>query len=1858
MYLLRYILHKLFHNSAIRNLSSSAPSKHIVLIVILWSLSVFVSPNSHADWHLVDTLKGHTDAVNSIAFNPDGRLLASGSKDKTVIIWNALTGRREKTLTGHSGEIYSVAFSSDGLILASASEDGTIILWNPETGKILRTITHNGVHSITFSPDGQLLASGSWYGTIRLWNPKTGQQVQEVSAHKERVYSVTFSPDGALLASSSWDSTIKLSDLKQKEEKEIGLRGGTYARFVTFSPDGRLLASGLQDGAIKLWNPETGELISDLTVKGSPVVSLAFSSDSQLLVSEAQDHTIKIWNIKTQREITTLKGHERDVNSVAFSPKNNLLASASSDGTVKLWQDIDLSIIILDTTSAPPKTVITGSRIQGRSAIFRFSVEPLAVSDKLQYSWRLDKEDWTETWDTSVKLHDLSDGFHLFEVKAIDMDGNEDIILAEVSFYVKPTPMIVTPRTQQLPETTITKLESPVKTKNVTIHFQGTNAQSYEWILYNIENGRKDKNQADRTLKTSVELKNLSNGSYLFEVKAIGKDGEDETPAEIYFQVDFEEPTLPITIEEKTPDVDIVSIEIESRDVTIHLKGMHAQRYEWTLTNKENAEKKTGSAYGTQEALVELRDLPNGFYLFEVKAIGTGEDKQPERISFPIQIPTTQQAQPSIDEKPPEIKIVSVSQNMDNLHNFTAHFTVSSLHPPFRYSWGLDDKWKEFQTETDSSKEAKVVLEGLSSGRHVFEIKAIDSKSRENSTYKTFTINEQFPNTEIVSLPEELIETEDITIKFRGSDLQTKSDKLRYAWRVDKNKWGLPQRETVVTLKNLSKGRHLFEVIAIDTDDNEDKTPALAWLVIGDTRTELPPKTVDEQFPNTEIVNLPEGPIETEDITIEFRGSDLQTKPDKLRYKWRLDKNKEWDQLSPQREMLAKLDKLSEGWHLFEVIAIDTDDNEDSTPAAAWLFMGEINPELPNTEIVEIPQNLSKGSELIIKFTGEDLQTPTEQLQYSWRLDDGEWSDFSPQTQVSLSQKLSSGFHKFEVKAKDGDGNEDPTPAVSGVWFIKIPFYKSPTGILIIVLSVIILSSGIYLFYFFIILPYWKARRKFNPYITDKPIINPKMVFGREKLLRQINDILSESSVVLCGKEKSGKTTILRQLEQRLEKPFIPIYVDVSDISEYEFFSKLMQNIAIGCREYLPTLRSEHNGSKLSWYTFGIELYNEIIKQLKSKHGEDMKLVLLLDNINHFYRYDQEVHYYLRDFLKRFSDNLRIVCATDRIITERWGQLVSPWYDFAYLINVRPLTEKNAIQLIESPVRRIYKYSDEAKDYIKDYILEQSNCEPFKIQTFCKEIISNTRKRKIELDYVKEIQKKVKEILGKKVQTEKLKDSYDESGDEEQSKEGIPYTLNPVYGENFYGREKLIGNILSSKNRRALIIGARKMGKSSLLQQLECKLKSNSHIVLYLSLKGIDKSEEFENNFKMVGQLNEKMIFDVTFNETEDIQTVLRVINNKLQQRGKHLFLLVDDAENLAELESPFLDKLQISLEKATQINLILAGSQKIYKLREVAADWFESFPNPWILGPLTNREANALITQDKKIKVSGETIEDIREQTGNHPYFIQLLCSTLFESPKQLIPVSKAEKEKVYDKANQLGIIEQSYHLLSPLQQDIVIRIFENEFITVDTEKLRKEIDNSIGNGYNIDNEAFEGALKSLRELGYIAEDYRISNYFLRKWLENEDLNHLRGVRLLRKISMDFGYLSEAEQKYAYQKTKSATKAEDAKVKKAAIETMGAIMFYLSSDLKEEALRSTFWSILSDGSKEPQEFREAAAKVLIFLLPHLSGEQRKEERQIRFLDESIKILDKPSLRRIREVDDFLEQYKHISEFSDYLRDW
>jgi WD40 repeat protein len=286
-------------------------------------------------------LTGHTGAVFSVAFSPDGKTLASGTDDHTIRLWDVATGRPTgQPLTGHTGTVLSVAFSPDGRILASGSVDDTIRLWDMFTGRpIGEPLTGHtrSVTSVAFSPDGRILASGSHDGTIRLWDVAYGRAIGTLTGHTGYVESVAFSPDGKILASGSDDHTVRLWDVATGRPIRQPLTGQVDS--VAFSPDGKTLASGSNDATIRLWDVATGRPIGKpLTGHTGYVGSVAFRPDGRTLASGGYDGTVRLWDVATGRPIgSPLTGHTSAVGSVAFSPDGKTLASGSDDHTIRLW---------------------------------------------------------------------------------------------------------------------------------------------------------------------------------------------------------------------------------------------------------------------------------------------------------------------------------------------------------------------------------------------------------------------------------------------------------------------------------------------------------------------------------------------------------------------------------------------------------------------------------------------------------------------------------------------------------------------------------------------------------------------------------------------------------------------------------------------------------------------------------------------------------------------------------------------------------------------------------------------------------------------------------------------------------------------------------------------------------------------------------------------------------------------------------------------------------------------------------------------------------------------------------------------------------------------------------------------------------------------------------------------------------------------------------------------------------------------------------------------------------------------------------------------------------------------------------
>ena len=296
------------------------------------------------------TLRGHEDAICRIAWSPNGRILASPSKDKSIRLWDVETGTQLRTLIGHTKIVYSVAWSPDGKMLASGSEDRTIRLWDAQTGQPLQTlIGHTDfVYSVAWSPDGKVLASGSADQTIRLWDAQTGQPLRTLIGHTDFVYSVAWSPDGKVLASSSHDQTIRLWDTQIGQPLRTLIGHTDFVYSVAWSPDGKVLASSSHDQTIRLWDTQIGQPIQILEVQIKFVNNISFSHDGRLMASKSDDETVRIWRVDTWETVGILPEATSGslITGLAFHPTAPILATLGEEDTViRIW-DLDIATLL------------------------------------------------------------------------------------------------------------------------------------------------------------------------------------------------------------------------------------------------------------------------------------------------------------------------------------------------------------------------------------------------------------------------------------------------------------------------------------------------------------------------------------------------------------------------------------------------------------------------------------------------------------------------------------------------------------------------------------------------------------------------------------------------------------------------------------------------------------------------------------------------------------------------------------------------------------------------------------------------------------------------------------------------------------------------------------------------------------------------------------------------------------------------------------------------------------------------------------------------------------------------------------------------------------------------------------------------------------------------------------------------------------------------------------------------------------------------------------------------------------------------------------------------------------------------
>jgi WD40 repeat protein len=331
-------------------------------------------------WNLPSTvLSGPASYVNTVAYSPDGRILAAGSGDDKVWLWNVadpahpvqlgwlLTGPAAQPLAIVSGGVASVAFSPDGRILAAGGSDDKVWLWNVadpahpvQLGQPL-TGPANVVCSVRFSPDGRTLAAGSVDGDVWLWNVADPAHPallgQPLTGANGPVFSAVFSPDGRTLAAGTGHDQVWLWNVTDPAHPALlsqPLTGpANWVASVAFSPDGRTLAAGSVDDKVWLWNvtdpAHPVQLGQPLTGPANFVYSVAFSPDGRTLAAGSADDKVWLWNVTDPAHPVQLgqplTGPDSAIDAVAFNPDGQTVTAGAQDGMVWSWA-LDLSQVV------------------------------------------------------------------------------------------------------------------------------------------------------------------------------------------------------------------------------------------------------------------------------------------------------------------------------------------------------------------------------------------------------------------------------------------------------------------------------------------------------------------------------------------------------------------------------------------------------------------------------------------------------------------------------------------------------------------------------------------------------------------------------------------------------------------------------------------------------------------------------------------------------------------------------------------------------------------------------------------------------------------------------------------------------------------------------------------------------------------------------------------------------------------------------------------------------------------------------------------------------------------------------------------------------------------------------------------------------------------------------------------------------------------------------------------------------------------------------------------------------------------------------------------------------------------------
>lgn len=701
--------------------------------------------------------------ASAVAWMDDGPLLAVASS-KDIWLYD-MTGAFPFKLTGHTRDVKSLHFNPTGKILASGSADETIRLWDVEKRRqMARFRGYTGtVNAVCFSPDGNTLASGSADGFVWLWNVTTKKNIARLGGRQGSVNAVDFSPDGQLLAWGSLKNTVWVWDIKRhrvledKRNEVAEFSSSSPVNTVAFSPNGQLLAYGLSDNTIRLWDIATRQ-DSPVVFAGhsGPVNSVSFSFDGRLLASGASDNTVRLWSLPEGNMVKLLTGHMGEVSSVAFNSTNGILASGALDSTIRLWHvpaaaaedtipptvelaelkrlDLGFAAGCVVSGIARDNTFIKNVTVNGEAVTLK-NIEVLAGH--------------TVKFSETVPL---SEGENTIRVVAVDSNGNQvtetKTLTLPVSDTVPPTveineppqlgggkPLVMEANTRSIQVAGIVR--DNVHVQSVTVNDQAVTLQPHN-------------SQSDNALGHVVEFRtaiSLFTGQNMLHIVAVDSTGNQSTQtATITVTLDTRPPTLQLikpkqlisgkslTVEPNVGSIAVAGIARDDVKVdSVTIKGESVP-----LNPIHGPQVEAGHAVQFHTS-VPLTEGKNAIPIVLVDSSGN-ETKTTVMITVPVPDmtpPTVEITQPlqlaggksfTVEPTTPSITVAGIVRDNVHVQNVT-----------------LNDADLPLKTQEIPSEKANGHVVGfsttvsLSDGENLIRIVAVDSS--QNKTTETMTVS-------------------------------------------------------------------------------------------------------------------------------------------------------------------------------------------------------------------------------------------------------------------------------------------------------------------------------------------------------------------------------------------------------------------------------------------------------------------------------------------------------------------------------------------------------------------------------------------------------------------------------------------------------------------------------------------------------------------------------------------------------------------------------------------------------------------------------------------------------------------------------------------------------------------------------------------------------------------------------------------------------------------------------------------------------------------------------------------------------------------------------------------------------------